>query len=97
MFDWAANLKADDTDPEIVRIAQSLADYLHEKNSATDTLDGILRWWLMRQSLQEQQNKVRQALEVLIDRGVISKRTLADGTELFTGGKTASGQIEQDE
>ena len=64
-------------DAELARLAQDIQRYLQAHPHAADSIDGILRWWLPRQRLEESATKVRQALELLAQRGAVSKRVFA--------------------
>lgn len=69
---------------EINLLADEIAAYLREHEQASDTLDGIVRWWLLRQRLQEGQRQVSQALELLCASGVVTTRKMPDGAVLFS-------------
>jgi hypothetical protein len=50
--------------------------YLEQNPNAADTLDGILEWWLPKQSIYEQEKIVQQALDGLIEQElIITKRS----------------------
>ena len=65
------------------RVAQLVSRYLEAHPDASDTLDGIARWWLSRQRHDDAREVVSGALQLLIARGVVEVRTLADGLTLF--------------
>jgi hypothetical protein len=73
-------------DTEESRIAQlkdEILKYLGAHPQAADTVEGIASWWLLRQRYQEEIQKVQQALDDLVERGLVTKTTLADGTTLY--------------
>jgi Fe2+ or Zn2+ uptake regulation protein len=74
------------SDTEESRIAQlkdEILKYLGAHPQAADTVGGIANWWLPRQRYQEKIQKVQQALDDLVERGLVTKTTLADGTILY--------------
>jgi hypothetical protein len=81
---------------EIPQDVQLLADeinrYLHEREFVADTLEGISKWWILRQRLQEEQRRVEQAMEYLCAKGVVETRVLPDGVVLYSpvGTKTST-------
>jgi Fe2+ or Zn2+ uptake regulation protein len=73
-------------DTEESRIAQlkdEILKYLGAHPQAADTVEGIANWWLPRQRYEEEIQKVQQALDDLVERGLVTKTTLADGTILY--------------
>jgi hypothetical protein len=67
----------------IERIVQAIETYLDEHPAATDTADGIARWWLP-DGLQEPL-LLGQALEVLVRRGRLLSVRLPDGRVRYRG------------
>ena len=72
-------------DQEVLRVANEIARYLRERNQVADTLEGIARWWLLKQRLQEEMQRVEKAIQYLCAQGLVSQRTLPDGTVLYIG------------
>ena len=64
-------------------VAGVVARYLRAHPEASDTLDGIAHWWLSRQRQDDASELVQAALDLLIERGVVERRTTADGVVLF--------------
>ena len=75
------NLHDDDRDVETV--ATEIAKYLKQRAHVADTIEGIAQWWLMRQRLWEERQKVEMAVEYLCKQGVIHKRVMKDGSVLY--------------
>lgn len=69
---------------DIKALAEEIAAYLHDREQVADTLEGIARWWIMRQRLQEGQRKVAQAMDYLCAQGLVTTRKLPDGVVLYT-------------
>jgi len=74
----------DERDAAIERIASAIERYVALHPNASDTIDGIHRWWLMNEPLAEDTTLVEPALTRLIERGVLMRRTLPGDTVLFT-------------
>ena len=64
-------------------VAQKILRYLEEHPRAADTANGILEWWLLKQSISEQQNLVEQALKMLVEKDLILSTTAADGRKHY--------------
>ena len=45
--------------------------YLDQNPNAADTVEGILEWWLPKQSLYEEESVVKHALDEMIKRNLI--------------------------
>ena len=60
-----------------------ILDYLKRNPGAGDTMEGIARWWLDQARIEVSVEQVREALEELIDLGVIKTEPLKDGSILF--------------
>jgi hypothetical protein len=64
-------------------LARCILDYLRAQPQARDTLEGITKWWLMRQRVSESMGIVQRAVNRLRDRGLICERQLAGGSLLY--------------
>lgn len=69
----------------VTQLAAEIERYLASHPHAADSVDGILRWWLRRQRYEESKTKIQQALELLVERGAVSKRVLA-GQVVYASG-----------
>ena len=70
-------------DRRAAHVARQVVRYLDAHPDASDTVEGIARWWLARQRLEDAKEIVRTALDLLVDRGVLQARTLPGGVTLF--------------
>ena len=61
------------SEDEIVIIAEEIRGYLEKHPNSIDTLDGVANWWLLRQRYESAVEKVKIALEYLINIGVLEK------------------------
>lgn len=65
------------------KLAREILSYLREHPHSGDSVEGISRWWVMRQRISESIYVVRQVLEHLERVGLISERTIADGRSVY--------------
>jgi hypothetical protein len=75
----------DKSNADVAGIARAIERYLAKHPNAADSLEGIHRWWLLRQRYEESAQQVQEALEQLLREGVVSKRVLSDGQVLYAG------------
>lgn len=64
--------------------AKAIKRYLHDHPQASDTVDGVGRWWLAPQQYPLPDEHVREALERLAALGVVKCRRLPDGTVIYS-------------
>lgn len=55
-------------------ICHEILSYLAEHPDAKDTIEGIIEWWLLEQKIKHQADIVKEALEELINKGLIMER-----------------------
>lgn len=51
--------------------ALKILRYLEQNPNAADTIEGILEWWLPRQSIYDEEKVVEQALDRLVKQNLI--------------------------
>jgi len=73
---------ADET--EIREVAEAITRYLQDRNHVADTIEGICHWWLLRQRLHDERERVERAVNYLCERGLIQGRALPNGSVLYT-------------
>jgi len=59
-------------------VAGEILSYLANRPQASDTLEGILDWWLLQQKIEYQAKVVRDALAELVERGFLVKEVTKD-------------------
>jgi Fe2+ or Zn2+ uptake regulation protein len=64
-------------------IAREITRYLTAHPRAGDTVDGIRTWWLAGRRESSPTNVLR-ALEALVERGVVQRHALPDGTTIYS-------------
>lgn len=52
-------------------VALKILRYLHENSNAADTVEGILEWWLPKQSIYEERKVVERALDEMVKRNLL--------------------------
>jgi hypothetical protein len=65
------------------KTAQDILAYLREHPGAGDTVEGISRWWVLRQRINESVDAVRLALGQLEKEGLVCPRKMADGQTVY--------------
>ena len=56
---------------EKAHICNEILSYLVEHPGAMDTIEGIVGWWLLEQKIKHQTGKIKEALEELVDKGLL--------------------------
>ena len=64
-------------------IERSLVAYLTSRPRASDTLDGIVSWWLPLQQYVTERERIEAALARLVALDILRCERRADGTELY--------------
>jgi DNA-binding MarR family transcriptional regulator len=65
-------------------VSQHILDYLKQHPQANDTLEGLARWWMLRQQVSNSVTDVKEALDALIEQGLVKKRESPDGRILYS-------------
>jgi predicted ArsR family transcriptional regulator len=65
------------------KVTEQILRYLREHPRACDTLEGVVRWWVMAQQINESVEAVRQALKELEAEGAVREEQSADGRTLY--------------
>lgn len=68
---------------DVNEVAGQILRYLEANPEASDTLEGVARWWVMKQQMTESVVVVQGALELLKDKGLVAVRRNADGGLLY--------------
>jgi hypothetical protein len=61
--------------------------YIHAHPDAADTIDGIHRWWLLPTLQDESRQLVADALDSLVQEGVMRQVTLEDGRVIYSSAR----------
>ena len=73
--------------PEIDELEKRIRGYLREHPSAADTLEGVAVWWLSGSAEGGWLENVRRAIEQLVARGEVARKTMIDGTVIYGRGE----------
>jgi len=65
------------------QIAGRILDYLQKNPDAGDTLEGIASWWLGLQQIDISVSEVEDALNSLLEEGLIRRHRAGDGTAIY--------------
>lgn len=68
------------------RTTEDILAYLREHPDSGDTVEGISKWWLLRQRVDESVDVVSLVLEGLRKRGLVQSRKTTDGQTVFFAG-----------
>ena len=52
-------------------VAYEILQYLIDNPNATDTLEGIVTWWLLERTIKYRIVLVKEALDMLVDDGLV--------------------------
>ncbi|GJL65142.1 MAG: hypothetical protein NPIRA05_01130 [Nitrospirales bacterium] len=69
--------------PEVENVARRIEDYLLGHPNAADNVEGIARWWLTQESDRQALYEVEAALRLLIQRGIVRKTVMVDGSAIY--------------
>jgi hypothetical protein len=59
-------------------ISREILNYLADHPEASDTFDGIVQWWLLERKICQTVQNVRNALEDLVARGLLTEQSRSD-------------------
>jgi hypothetical protein len=59
-------------------LRQALLSYMFENAAASDTLEGIVEWWLLDRRIRHEMAEVKSVLDDLVARKLLLKRTAKD-------------------
>ena len=65
------------------KIEKEILAYLRDHPLSGDSVEGVSKWWLMPQRINESVNAVQQVLTHLEKAGLIYERTMPDGRTLY--------------
>lgn len=82
-------------DAQLEKIADEITRYLQQHQFAADTLEGICQWWIARQRIEEDKQRVLAALEYLLERKQLHCRQLPDGSVLYSGASNTDSEPDE--
>jgi hypothetical protein len=70
-------------DGDLARLSAEILRYLESHRDAADTVEGIARWWIKRQRLEDTLRQVQWALDRLVADARIEVRVSPAGRTLY--------------
>ncbi len=64
-------------------LSRMILNYLQKSPGAADTLEGITKWWLEFERVEHSMNDVKDALESLVQEGIIRIFKTKNGTTMY--------------
>ncbi len=64
-------------------IFKRIIDYLRKNPEAGDTLEGICRWWLQFEYIEQTVDEVAVALDVLVKKGLIKRQEVKGSSSIY--------------
>jgi hypothetical protein len=80
--------------PDKSTIAHEILAYLIDNPGARDTLDGIMKWWLLDRKIRYQMTLVEKALDELVDQELVIEEKKMDSTNIYRVNNHRLGEIE---
>jgi len=77
----------ENNDSEIVALAGEINRYLDKHPDAADSLEGIIKWWLLRERYELTRDRVEKAIERLVEDGEIEQSILTGGRVIYMKAK----------
>ncbi len=68
---------------DVAIVADAIRRYLSSRPNATETLEGVAKWWLLRQRYDDSLDVVQQALDCLEAQGEVLKMNMAGGQVIY--------------
>ena len=69
---------------EFNQLAEEIVRYLEDHPNAADTTEGIAKWWLRLQGFQVSIESVQEALDYLVAKSLVKRRTKGDGESIYS-------------
>lgn len=70
-------------DAEVTAIAEEIERYIEDHPRSKDSLDGIRSWWLTEGTVSTAPGKVQEAVDRLVEKGVLTREVLPDGAIIY--------------
>ena len=68
----------------VLIVAQEINRYLEQHPQASDTMEGIVQWWLTHQRFEQAWDTVHKALEHLVAKGSVAKHVTIEGKTMYS-------------
>ena len=64
-------------------ISKQILSYLEKNPDAGDTLEGITKWWLESERVDQAVDDIAEALNLLLEKGAVIKTKCKKGSSIF--------------
>jgi predicted transcriptional regulator len=68
--------------------------YLLEHPDAEDTVEGIVGWWLLKEEVRRRTSDVQEALQDLVEHGLVLQRVGPDKRSRYLLNRGKQGEVE---
>lgn len=68
---------------DFMAIANEIKQYFEDHPNASDTLEGITKWWPLRQRFEVSTLLAKQALDYLITQSIVVRKSNLSGDEVY--------------
>ena len=68
---------------QVSEVADVINHYLSSRPNASETVEGVAKWWLVRQRYEDSVDLVQRALELLVEYGDVEKVSVAGGKVMY--------------
>lgn len=82
-------------DPLLPSPAPEILDYLARHPDAQDTIDGILRWWVLDASIRKWTPRIAKAIAQLVERGFLEQKRSADGHVFYRASSSYRSMLQR--
>ena len=79
---------------DVDALADEILRYLRGHGHAADTPEGIARWWIKRQRLEDSLVRVQRALDLLVSRSLVDVRRTPAGVTRYSRHPDADPQTD---
>jgi hypothetical protein len=77
------------------KISRQILTYLVNHPDAQDTLEGIMQWWLLHQEIHYRRNLILNALDELVQKGLIIVRKPDSSSPRYQANWKRAAEIKQ--
>lgn len=68
---------------ELENVANAISRYISSRPNASETVEGVARWWLLRQRYEDSLEVVQDALNYLEAEGKVARLKIPGGKEVY--------------
>ena len=77
-------------DTSVKQIADEILSYLKNHPNAADTVEGITKWWLLRQRFEVSIILVQRALDYLVSTSAVEIKTNLSGNKVYSNNRAGN-------